>query len=215
MATLRWTHASLRSLVGELRRKGIRVGRSTVQRLLRARRYSLRVNQKCIGGPHSPERDAQFRRIDAWRRHFLHAGWPVLSIDTKKKEPVGLFKNAGRRYRRHPRASTALPWTCAPHCTHAMPLRPFLACALAAAVSACYSNPLPGQLAPCRTTADCAPDLQCLPAPVGLQGNGTPAGSGVCSQPCRSTDDCPTVSSSHCGDQTLCTGGVCDYALCL
>nr|MBK7067773.1 ISAzo13 family transposase [Deltaproteobacteria bacterium] len=103
MATLRWTHASLRTLVGELRRKGIRVGRSTVQRLLRARRYSLRVNQKCIGGPHSPERDAQFRRIHAWQRHFLHAGWPVLSIDTKKKEPVGLFKNVGRTYRRHPR----------------------------------------------------------------------------------------------------------------
>lgn len=103
MASLRWTHASLRSLARELRRHGIAIGRSTVRRLLRARRYSLRVNQKCLGGPHSPERDAQFRRIRTWRRHYLRAGWPVLSIDTKKKELVGLFRNAGRTWRRRPR----------------------------------------------------------------------------------------------------------------
>lgn len=100
MADLRWTHASQRQLVAALRRHGIVVGRTTLRRLLRARRYSLRVNQKCLGGPHTPERDAQFAKIRRWRRRFLRAGWPVLSIDTKKKELVGLFKNAGRTWRR-------------------------------------------------------------------------------------------------------------------
>jgi hypothetical protein len=101
---LRWTHASLRRLATALRRRGYPVGRTTVRRLLHARRYSLHVNQKRLGGPHTPERETQFQTIRRWQRRFLRAGWPVLSVDTKKKELIGAFKNPGRTWRRTPRA---------------------------------------------------------------------------------------------------------------
>jgi hypothetical protein len=89
-------------LADELRRQGFRIGRTTVARLLRQQDYSLRTNRKRLAGTHDPDRDRQFRVLARRRRWFLRRGWPVISVDTKKKELVGNFKNAGRCWRRQP-----------------------------------------------------------------------------------------------------------------
>jgi hypothetical protein len=102
MGELRWTHKSTRKLCRALRRRGYRVGRSVVRRLLRARRYSLRVNQKRLAGPHTPERDRQFRYIRRQQKTFVKHNWPVISVDTKKKELIGNFKNAGQAWTQQP-----------------------------------------------------------------------------------------------------------------
>jgi len=99
---LRWTHRSTRALTGELRRLGFRVGRSTVRRLLHAGLFSLRTNRKRLARTHDPERDRQFRYIARQRRRFQKRGDPAVSIDAKKKELVGLFKNPGLTWRRQP-----------------------------------------------------------------------------------------------------------------
>jgi Rhodopirellula transposase DDE domain len=97
---LRWTHKTAQKLAEELQRQGFRVGRMTVARLLRQSRYSLRTNRKRLAGTHEPDRDRQFRLLARRRRWFQRRHWPVLSVDTKKKEWVGNFKNAGRCWRR-------------------------------------------------------------------------------------------------------------------
>lgn len=100
MGGLRWTHKSTRKLAAELRRRGFRIGHVTVGRLLRARDYSLRANRKRLAGKRDPDRDRQFRLLVRRRRYFLKRGWPVISVDTKKKELIGNFKNPGRTWRR-------------------------------------------------------------------------------------------------------------------
>jgi Rhodopirellula transposase DDE domain len=90
-------------LAEQLRRHGFPIGRSTVARLLRQQRYSLCTNRKRLAGTHDPDRDRQFRVLARRRRYFLRRGWPVLSVDAKKKELVGNFRNAGRCWRRQPR----------------------------------------------------------------------------------------------------------------
>jgi hypothetical protein len=97
---LHWTHKTAQKLADELRGRGFRVGRMTVARLLRQCRYSLRTNRKRLAGTHEPERDRQFRLLARRRRRFQARGWPVISVDTKKKEWVGNFKNPGRCWRR-------------------------------------------------------------------------------------------------------------------
>jgi len=97
---LRWTHKSTQKLAEELTRRGFPVGRTTVSRLLRQQRYSLRTNRKRLAGTRDPDRDRQFRLLARRRRYFLRRGWPVISVDCKKKELVGNFKNAGRCWRR-------------------------------------------------------------------------------------------------------------------
>jgi Rhodopirellula transposase DDE domain len=97
---LRWTHKATRQLATELTRRGLPVGRTAVARLLRERGYSLRTNRKRLAGTRDPDRDRQFRLLARRRRYFLRRGWPVLSVDCKKKELVGNFKNAGRCWRR-------------------------------------------------------------------------------------------------------------------
>jgi hypothetical protein len=97
---LRWTHKSTRNLARELRRQGFSVSHATVARLLREADYSLRTNRKRLARTHEPERDVQFRLMERRRRYFLGRGWPVLSVDTKKKELVGNFKNPGVCWRR-------------------------------------------------------------------------------------------------------------------
>jgi hypothetical protein len=99
---LKWTHKTPAKLSQALRRQGFRVGRTTVRRLLRERGYALRVNRKCLSHRHDPQRDRQMRYIARQRRAFLTAGAPVISVDTKKKELVGNFRNAGRTWRRTP-----------------------------------------------------------------------------------------------------------------
>jgi len=102
MCDLRWTHKSTRKLAAALRARGIQVSANTVGRLLKARGYSLRTNRKRLARVHEPERDRQFRYIARQRRRFQKHGNPAISIDTKKKELVGLFKNPGRTWTKAP-----------------------------------------------------------------------------------------------------------------
>jgi hypothetical protein len=100
---MKWTHRSTRKLARVLRRLGFRIGYRTVARLLHQRRFSLRTNRKCLAGTHDPQRDRQFRYLTRQRRRYLKNGWPVISVDAKKREFVGNFKNPGRCWRREPR----------------------------------------------------------------------------------------------------------------
>lgn len=99
---LKWTHKTLRALTRQLRRRGFRVGRETVRRLLRALDYTQRLNRKRKSRRQDPERDRQMRYLARQRRAALKAKWPVISVDTKKKELVGNFKNPGHAWRREP-----------------------------------------------------------------------------------------------------------------
>jgi hypothetical protein len=99
MTPLRWTTRSTRDLAGELTRQGHRVSADTVHKLLRAEGFSLQGNAKTIEGTQHPDRDAQFRHINEQARAFRKAGDPVISVDTKKKEQVGQYANAGRAWR--------------------------------------------------------------------------------------------------------------------
>ncbi len=100
---LKWTHRSLVRLSRALRRRGIKPGKTAIARLLRQRHFSLRTNRKRLAGTHDPRRDRQFRYLTRRRRLYLARGWPVISVDTKKKEWIGNFKNRGRTWRRQPR----------------------------------------------------------------------------------------------------------------
>jgi hypothetical protein len=99
MGALRWTHKSTRTLAEELTRQRHAVSPNTVGRLLEVLGYSLQVNAKSKEGRSPPERDAQFLYINKQVAQFQSAGNPVLSVDAKKKERVGDFKNAGHTYR--------------------------------------------------------------------------------------------------------------------
>jgi Rhodopirellula transposase DDE domain len=96
---LRWTSKSKAKLAAAVAARGHPVSPNTVGRLLREAGYSLQANRKDKEGRAPPERDAQFRYLNAQVRAFLGRGQPVLSVDTKKKELVGEFKNAGRTWR--------------------------------------------------------------------------------------------------------------------
>ena len=97
-----WTRKTIRELSRELGKKGLRVGRNTVRRLLTAKRYVLRGNRKRLTKAPDPRRDRQMRYIARRRRAFQKAGKPVISVDAKKRELVGNFKNAGRTWRQQP-----------------------------------------------------------------------------------------------------------------
>jgi transposase len=99
MSPLRWTCKSTRVLAGELVRQGFEVSHTKVGELLKASGYSLQANRKTREGPQHPDRDAQFRYILDQVRGFQKRGQPAISVDTKKKELVGDFKNAGREWR--------------------------------------------------------------------------------------------------------------------
>jgi transposase len=96
---LRWTCKSVRQLATELRGQGHQVSHQLVSELLQELGYSLQANRKTIEGASHPDRNAQFEYINRRVRAFLRAGDPVISIDTKKKELVGNFKNGGRERR--------------------------------------------------------------------------------------------------------------------
>jgi hypothetical protein len=100
---LKWTHRSLRKLRKALRCRGIRLALSTIARLLRDLGFSLRTCRKQQAGIQDPDRDRQFRYIARMRKLYLAKGLPVISVDTKKKELVGNFKNPGRTWRRRSR----------------------------------------------------------------------------------------------------------------
>ena len=92
---LRWTSKSVRKLADELRRQGHQASHDLVARLLKKQGYSLQANRKMREGSAHPDRDAQFEHIQAEVKVFQTAGQPVISVDTKKKELVGDFKNGG------------------------------------------------------------------------------------------------------------------------
>jgi DDE family transposase len=96
---LRWTSKSVRKLAGELGAQGYRVSARTVNRLLGALDYSLQANRKTREGSSHPDRDAQFAHINERSKQFQRRGQPVVSVDAKKKELVGAFKNGGREWR--------------------------------------------------------------------------------------------------------------------
>jgi Rhodopirellula transposase DDE domain len=97
---LRWTAKSVRRLADGLRELGHAVSFRTVARLLGGLGYSLQANAKVREGSSHPDRDAQFEHINQTAKAALAAGEPVISVDTKKKELVGDFKNGGRELRR-------------------------------------------------------------------------------------------------------------------
>jgi Rhodopirellula transposase DDE domain len=99
MSPLRWTTKSTRALAAELTRQGHRVSARTAGDLLRSEGFSLQANAKTIEGRQHPDRDAQFRYISGQVTAHQAAGDPVISVDTKKKEQVGQFGNAGRQWR--------------------------------------------------------------------------------------------------------------------
>jgi len=96
---LRWTSKSIRNLARELQAQGIKVSHPTVAALLKEKDYSLQANQKTKEGSDHEDRDAQFEYIHAMVKIFQSAGQPVISVDTKKKELIGDFKNNGREWR--------------------------------------------------------------------------------------------------------------------
>ncbi len=96
---LRWTCKSTRLLAAELQRRGYRIGDRKVADLLHQMRYSLQANAKMLEGKQHPDRNAQFEYINRQTKAFQRRGQPVISIDTKKKELVGNFKNGGREWR--------------------------------------------------------------------------------------------------------------------
>jgi hypothetical protein len=99
VSPLRWTTKSTRKLAAELTAQGHKVSADTVGSLLREEGFSLQGNAKTIEGRRHPDRDAQFRCINEQVKAHQDAGDPVISVDTKKKELVGEFKNAGREWR--------------------------------------------------------------------------------------------------------------------
>ena len=96
---LLWTSKSTRKLATELARMGHQVSHMTVSRLLKQLGYSLQANRKMREGADHPDRDAQFLHINKKVRSFQRRRQPVISVDTKKRELVGDFKNAGREWR--------------------------------------------------------------------------------------------------------------------
>lgn len=98
MSTKKWVRSSLRQLSRSLDKLGFCAGAVTVGRLLKGMDFTLKANRKRLTGPPHPDRDRQFRYIERVKGLFRAAGYPVISVDSKKKELIGNFKNAGRAW---------------------------------------------------------------------------------------------------------------------
>ena len=99
MSPLRWTCKSLRRLSAELKKLGHQISHTVVGELLKKQKFSLQANRKTLEGADNPDRDAQFHFINDAVQAALAENQPAISVDTKKKELVGDFKNAGREWR--------------------------------------------------------------------------------------------------------------------
>jgi Rhodopirellula transposase DDE domain len=99
-APLRWVSRSQRNIAEALRRQGFKVSQRLIGQLLREQKYSCQANRKTREGTNHPDRNAQFEHINATVKAAIAAGEPAISVDTKKKELVGDFKNGGRELRR-------------------------------------------------------------------------------------------------------------------
>lgn len=89
---------SLRHLSATLAGIGVLVSHMSIRRLLKKKKYSLKANRKSVASTQHPQRDQQFRYLRRVKRHLMRAGHPVISVDTKKKELIGNFKNAGQTW---------------------------------------------------------------------------------------------------------------------
>jgi hypothetical protein len=98
MSELKWTCKSTRKIAEILSSKGFKVSNVTVMNILKDQGYSLRSNKKMLPGINHPDRDAQFRYINKLVNKFSSKNQPIISVDTKKKELVGNFKNNGSRW---------------------------------------------------------------------------------------------------------------------
>lgn len=96
-ADMKWTRKSTRCVS-----RALRVSHTKAHRMLRAQRYRLRANRKRLSCRISPDRDQQFRVIERAKKDFLKRGQPVISVDAKKRELVGNFRNSGQRWSREP-----------------------------------------------------------------------------------------------------------------
>jgi len=97
-----WTGKRLRDISRELAQLGLRVCPNTVRRLLEEVDYALHANRKSLSAHTSPHRDQQFGWLNHQRHDFTRSGYPIISVDTKKKELVGQFKNNGRLWSQRP-----------------------------------------------------------------------------------------------------------------
>jgi hypothetical protein len=100
----KWVRSSLRQLSHDLGEAGHAISPPTVGRLLKERDYSLKANVKQAAGKDHPDRTEQFRYLEEQKRAFLEADQPVISVDTKKKELIGNFANAGQAWCREAEA---------------------------------------------------------------------------------------------------------------
>jgi DDE family transposase len=99
---LRWSRRTTGTIATLLTQHGWRISSNTVARLLHHLDYSLHVNRKQVATTFSPDRNQQFEYIAELRDRFQRRHWPIISVDTKKRELVGHFKNAGARWDRQP-----------------------------------------------------------------------------------------------------------------
>ena len=98
MSERKYVRSSLRNLSHSLQKEGYQSSPKTVSRLLKDQDYSLQANRKCLSGAPHPDQDIQLKYIRRVKKLFLAAGHPVISIDCKKKELIGNFKNTGRAW---------------------------------------------------------------------------------------------------------------------
>jgi hypothetical protein len=98
----KWIRTSLRYLRVKLASIGVLLSHGSIKRLLKHQKYSLKANRKAVAMTQHPQRDQQFRYIRRVKRMFINAGHPVISVDTKKKELIGNFKNAGQTWNQKP-----------------------------------------------------------------------------------------------------------------
>jgi hypothetical protein len=98
MSETKWQRSSLRRLSQELRKTGHRVSHTTIARLLHEQHYTLKANEKRLSGAAHPDRDQQFEYLNKLKADYLAAGQPVISVDSKKKELIGNFRNNGRAW---------------------------------------------------------------------------------------------------------------------
>ncbi len=100
MSKLKWTCKSTRNIADFLSKKGFNVSNVTVMNILKKQGYSLRTNKKMLSGKNHPDRDSQFHYISKLVNKFTNKNHPVISVDTKKKELVGNFKNNGKTWQK-------------------------------------------------------------------------------------------------------------------
>jgi len=99
---LKWTRKTCRKIASELKRKGFQVEHSTIPRLVRLLGYTLRGNRKRLSRKQDGRRDQQMRYIEKQRKRFARRKQPAISVDGKKKEKIGQFRNTGRTLRKEP-----------------------------------------------------------------------------------------------------------------